>query len=185
MIFEPTWAGIIEGWAVGYVSKNVWRTEPEYDFDDLMQECYLVFMLVDDHYPLVVEAPHFMALFKKCVFNRIHDLANRRTLRGEIPGRFHYGDARDIDDELEITTDSTPSLDDHARLVEWKIFLTELPESVRRVVVALVDDRPPVYMRDMEGIRETRSQYLCRLSGLDPQFDLSGIIVDALEGIPL
>lgn len=184
MIFEPTWAGIIEGWAVGYVSKNVWRTEPEYDFDDLMQECYLVFMLVDDYYPLVVEAPHFMALFKKCVFNRIHDLANRRSSRSEVSSStsIYY---EDMDRTTELSINQQPSNEDHSKVVEWGIFLTELPESVRRVVVALVDDRPPVYMRDMEGIRETRNQYLCRLSGLDPQFDLSGIIVDALEGIPL
>lgn len=72
-VWKPKWDPEIKGWTIKYVVKNKWRYEYVNDIEDLMQDAYLVYIKVCDSYPRVVDAPHFMALYKTSLRNMLHD----------------------------------------------------------------------------------------------------------------
>jgi len=74
-VWKPKWEPEIKGWAFKYIQKNKWRYEHINDIDDLMQDAYLVFLKVADAYPRVVDAPHFMSLYKTSLRNMLTDKA--------------------------------------------------------------------------------------------------------------
>lgn len=74
----PSWKGGIEGWLVNYLTKHSWRCAPEREFEDLYQDCYLLYMRCCELYPDKKPA-HFMALFKSAVSNEINYYSNKRT----------------------------------------------------------------------------------------------------------
>lgn len=73
VVWKPKWEPEIRGWTVNYVSKNKWCYEHTNDFEDLMQDAFLVFLKVCESYPRCVEAPHFMALYKTALRNTFFD----------------------------------------------------------------------------------------------------------------
>lgn len=71
--WTPVWEGSIKSWATQFLWKNKWRCDYIFDFDDLLQDAYLVFVKINDTYPRVIEPKHFMALFKRAMYNMLHD----------------------------------------------------------------------------------------------------------------
>ena len=43
IVYVPTWAGVIEGWTRKTSNQLAWRTDPDFSFDDLLQEAWIVF----------------------------------------------------------------------------------------------------------------------------------------------
>ncbi len=81
IIWWPEWSEEYQKWSASFISKNQWRCEQINDFDDLMQEAYLVFVYVANSYPRVVNDRHFFALFKRAMINKMHDRACRKKRR--------------------------------------------------------------------------------------------------------
>lgn len=72
--------GIIEGWTVKQVDKNLWRFYPRYDREDLMQEGRLSYWIAVRRYArgedgTLIKPRHFVALYKRIFTNRLNKLA--------------------------------------------------------------------------------------------------------------
>lgn len=80
--FVPRWHGEISGWAVRAIVKNFASLSADYEFEDLMQEAYLVYMRCKDRYGSSVDnAAWFMALFKVSLRNHLWQMAERSGRR--------------------------------------------------------------------------------------------------------
>lgn len=93
--YVPEFTGPIEGWVVNFLKKNAWRVARTMEFADCIQEAQLVFLRVARTYPDVVDAPHFMALFKTSWTRRFNDLSTDDTnvRQGEVHMEEHEGSA--------------------------------------------------------------------------------------------
>ena len=74
-MYYPKFQGPIEGWAVKYASSQFWRVQSSMQWEDLMQESYMVFRRCADKYPALDTPQHFMALFKRAWINEINTMA--------------------------------------------------------------------------------------------------------------
>jgi hypothetical protein len=79
MAYTPTFTGSIEGWTVNYCKLNFWRVNGSMEWDDLMQEAYLVFLRCVGKYPELETPQHFMALYKTAWFHAFTDFAHVDT----------------------------------------------------------------------------------------------------------
>ena len=70
--------GPVEGWTVNFCQANLWRVQRSMEFDDLMQEAYLVFLKCSNAYPDVVPK-HFMSLYMTAWNRRFINLALEAT----------------------------------------------------------------------------------------------------------
>lgn len=83
-VVQPTWGrSFCAGWAANFARKNLWRCEAVHDFDDLMQEAYLVFDRLRSRYPNA-QAAQFTALFQQSFRNRVYDLARRKRITEQV-----------------------------------------------------------------------------------------------------
>jgi hypothetical protein len=161
--FKPLWQGSIEGWTVKYIAQNMWRLEPDHEFEDIVQECNVMFYKCRKTYPGVVDPPHFMSLYQRCVINMVTDLAHKRTRNSHIHGT--HGE-HDLFENLKDPVAGINAL--MAQLMR-----TDIPEPVAKLLEALqAYDKLPRLRRDRYGKRETTSAYLCRIAKIsfDPQF---------------
>lgn len=71
----PVWPGPIEKWSRKFANTNSWRCDWLHTVDDLLQDAYVIFRHVVDVYPEVHEPARFMALYKRAVWNKMHDRA--------------------------------------------------------------------------------------------------------------
>lgn len=104
--YVPTFNRAIAGWSVNFIKKNIWRLHGTYDFEDLFQEAYLVFLICSKkyRYDRVENGAHFMALFKRSFSNCISDYAKKASKqREQLVQNITVIDGKEIDlfDSLE------------------------------------------------------------------------------------
>jgi hypothetical protein len=176
--YSPTWEGPIEGWTVNYLKNQAWRTEPEMDLDDLVQEAFLIFDKCAGAYPRVTSPSHFMSLYKTSIINRVHRLAGNRSRRKEVhvTGKNEEGE---LVDGLELIPTGFEEQED----VEIRLLMEDLPGPIFRVLKAAMDgDLEQEFVRS-EGIRETTNQFLCRIAEIDSsQFNIIRCIRNLFRG---
>lgn len=145
-LWYPKWEGVIEGWTIRTVQKHLWRVE--FDFDDLYQECAVKFVHLCEVYPLVVDPPHFTALYKTACFNRITDLAKgamRRSIVELVP-----------DDDFDAV-----GYDD----AELRALVGDAEGPMRKVFEEALRLGRLEPIRFEDGTRETTSEKLARIAG--------------------
>jgi hypothetical protein len=81
VVWSPQWRGPIEGYAVRFLKKNQWRFDPLFEFEDLLNDAYLIFAKIAERYPRVVEPRHFMSLFKTALANDMWDKTKAHSRR--------------------------------------------------------------------------------------------------------
>ena len=74
-MFEPSYVGPIQGWTVNFCHANLWRVASTQEWDDLMQESFLVYLRVKNRYTEIETPQHFMALYKRAWIHHFTDLA--------------------------------------------------------------------------------------------------------------
>lgn len=77
--FIPEWDGRVEAWTKKYISRHLWRIPTYYDFEDLLQDCKVKFIICQQRYSHTSIPQQFWALYKSCVCNHITDLAIQRS----------------------------------------------------------------------------------------------------------
>lgn len=116
-MYLPRFKGPIEGWTVNYTHSQFWRIESLLEWEDVMQEAYIVFMRVSAKYPTTDTPQHFMALYKRAWANHITDLSNeatqhRRMVRmsddDEVAGVFEFAGEIENDGILGIKLAQAP-----------------------------------------------------------------------------
>lgn len=80
-VWNPAFCG---GWAAAFVRRNLWRCERVHDFDDLMQDAYLVFVKVAKAYPAVRQPAQFTALYQRALANYFHGLARHKRITDRV-----------------------------------------------------------------------------------------------------
>jgi len=156
MAGEP-WTPELKRWTSFQITKNMWRFDPMYEHDDLMQEALIKFYKLKTKYPDVEKVSHFNALYKTSINNLIIDKARERRKR--------LADTR-IDDVLE---DQLPE-SALSNFGATAIILQEMPDELKAAVhlltsgrVRLKLDRPTKKLRS----RENHNARLKRRLGLD------------------
>ncbi len=182
-VYTPTWKGTIEGLTWNLIKGHRWRFRGFFDDDDLYQECYIAFLRCVERYPHVIEAPHFVALYRRVVENHFHKLSrvatNARSERTGLKSRGQGGE-QDHTGALDLVA-VVPSIDDR-RDEEFAERLKSAPFELQQLVAALdKKGRPRKHRREREAVvtiggrttflaaRETTNQLLCRIAGFDPQ----------------
>jgi hypothetical protein len=80
------WGGAFEGWARGFVKRNLWRVDKLLgDEEDAIQECALVFVRCKNKYEGRIDNPAWMmALFKSAVAHHWHVIASKNDPAKEM-----------------------------------------------------------------------------------------------------
>jgi hypothetical protein len=179
---QPQWDERFRNWTAKFIAKNKWRCEDE--FEDLLQDAYLVFRHVLASYPLVSEHKHIMALYKTAMINDYNDRAKRRRKK--------------IDAEISMET----LVGEDQRLIDClgennnegylRLLLNELPPEVKLALEAFHDSEKLAKLREpkiqsrlarLAGLmqkNESLNEMLCRIIRLPKTIDLVGMIRSAL-----
>lgn len=161
-------------WLAKTASKNLWRVQPFYDYEDLVQEGFWIFYKVKRRYPKVNKR-HLMALFYRSYSNHITYLAESRTKRAEILSC----DMSDADNYLDVW-------DNVCYPQQTEVLIAHAPKPVAKLLRALEDDNNLIklrrpYRQRLAG-RETFNERLCKIIGLDAtSIDLAGMLRQYLE----
>lgn len=73
-VFTPRWQGAINARAINLTKKFYPALCSDYEFEDLLQEAFLVFLKVRNKYPAVDNPRWFMVLFSRALLRRFIDL---------------------------------------------------------------------------------------------------------------
>src|SRR6266853_985432 len=190
---HPVWDNRFKGWAAKFIWKNKWRCEDYLEFDDLMNDAYLIFRHIKASYPLVSEPSHIMALFKVAMQNEFNDKAKYKQRK----------QAAEISLETVLSSNKKGGAQDDFKLIDslgennnegyLRIIISELPPEVRTVLEAFNDEEKLALLRQprvqsrlakLLGLplrRETLNDTLCRIIRLPKNIDLVGILTAALK----
>ena len=144
--WKPEWEGSVKAWTVKFAVANVWRVSPACDVDDLVQDGYVFFRMIEEVYP-DAGPRNFMALYMRTFVNHVHDLATSRTRRKQ----------QALPVGLDVASRGLSGVGDLA---------AEIPDVFNDIFTHIF--RLP-YKRHEDGRRETRRELFARLAGLDPE----------------
>lgn len=151
--YVPEFDGVIKGWTVNFLTKNVWRVERIMTIDDCLQEAQLVFLRVSRTYK-VTEAKHFMALYKTSWTRRFNDLSDENSAVR--------------DNEVLSAKDAMPldRVGDLANEGELRVMLRQAPREVRMVLELIL--RAPQEVVDIvfAGWRKDRQRGSERINAM-------------------
>lgn len=178
--FRPEFDPVISGWAVNHLRTNYWRVAGHYEFEDMIQEAWLVFATCRDSYPHVNEARHFTSLFKTAFRNRIHDLSyGCSNEKGVVADE--GDDGLCYEEVLANIVGNTPNAGFAT------VLLNEIPKELKTLLNAMCDEAMRgVFHTPMERFdtgnglsrRQTTNQYWCGLLGFDSdRVDLVGMLL--------
>lgn len=195
VLYVPTWQGAIEAWSRNFASINRWRMPTDMDYEDLVQELWLLFHKVSTKYDDVTNPKHFMRLFQTTVRNWSIKQAWNRTGRKERGGAtVRTGVGSDGQGAGSSVYERTPSGMDHMQQVEYKMLLDDCPAELRPLVSKLVQQVEQegakvarrTFLRSRKqasGERETTNDRICRMCNVDPcEYDLRAMLVRWLSG---
>lgn len=159
-------------WLRDFVRCNYWRVARDIEFDDLIQDGFLLFLKIRQRYRSQGRThQHLVNTFKLTYRNHVHDLANERT---RAPAEYQVLDLPyDYDDPDSISPIERLS----PREPETAPFAARLASAPFRVREALAvyaseEGRERLckpYTRRADGTRETLNERLCRLAGFNPK----------------
>lgn len=155
--WKPRWEGVIEGWTKSYGKDQLWRVTPHHDLEDLVQYGFVIYLDCVRRYSDVEDVKHFMALYKRCFSNLIHDLSKTRS--GEH--NFKADNTERIVDLQEQTPKEIEEIDEQMFISEAPAYLKALAELVMEGDFDLLDP-----LEDLRsGWRENQHSRLRRLLG--------------------
>lgn len=177
MPFTPIFPGPIEGWTVNYSRRHFWRVERSMEFEDVMQEAYIVFLRCASKYPDVETPQHFMALYKMAWANELIELAKEDTkLRAMVSSTpiTPEGEEHQLEPVGELYHDGHLSL-----------LLSQAPKEVLMVLNLFLS--APLEITELAlagwGGRDKRtktggSSRICKMLGLPPDLDVLTLVED-------
>ena len=170
VVWEPCWEGTVRQWSAKFIRTNQWRCDKIYEFDDLMQEAYLIFLRISEKYPRIIAPNHFMGLYKVALSNWFNDRASYMK---------RHGQAVDVGvDPMELCLGQTGELR-HAGYLN--ILLEEAPQELRLALALLAENPEALRTEELHtGQRENLNMKLRRILGLSAAFDLKALLTDLL-----
>ena len=159
----PEWDEEIRTWTLRFIYKNRWRCDRIHEADDLLQDAFLIFDKIRTKYPRVVDKRHFMALYKRAIINRTHDMSLYVKRKREI----HQ------DTTLDVSDLYAGNIGELTNAGYANALLAEAPEELR-IALRLLQTNPEV----LRGLPKTKerlnlNEKLRRLLNLPDDFDFS------------
>src|ERR1700719_4157641 len=185
---QPDFDRRFAGWAAKFITKNRWRYESIYEFNDLMNDAYLIFRHVKASYPLITEPSHLMALFKTAMVNDLIDKAKYKSRKYAAEISYEEVYHNNYDQDMKIID----TLGENNNEGLLRVILSELPPEVRMALDAFNDEEKLAILRKKKkqprlaiiaGFpkkRETINDTLCKIIGLHKSIDLVGLLYEAL-----
>ena len=178
--YLPEWNREVVGYAKSFLAKNVWRVGTIYDLDDLLQESYMLFVRLRERYT-ITGPRHFMAMWKTCLHNWLHNLAKERRRHREVT----LSSLVTEDEDGNAVEWQPPAPAKQQQEVDFRVHFREAPPAVKKLVTRAKRGRPPRLSRQcvaLGGRREKTNEYLCRIAGVDPTTPLRRMFRDWLRG---
>lgn len=172
VVWSAEWGREYEGWAASFIKSNIWRCDRVYEFQDLMQEAYLTFVKVMNTYPRVIEARHFMALYKRAMINQMHDRSCYKQRR----------EALVTDVSMDISDLYAGRIGEVTNAGYLAVFLGEIPDELKLALSLAASDKTEMQPRKRRKLaeRENLSRRVGRILGMpsnrDPIADLKTIL---------
>jgi hypothetical protein len=155
MSYQPEWSDEVLGWATKYLAKQVWRIRPMLELDDALQESYLLFLRLTERYDF--ESPqHFMAMWKRCLSNKVHGWACERT-------NMH---------QEHLSNKMLNDIPDRTNDALWEHHEAKATGYVRQLLRATRTRIRRPRRRHSDGTRLTTNEYLCRFAGISAKVPL-------------
>lgn len=154
------WPGPAEGYAKNQVHRHLWRMHGREQFEDLMQEAFLVYTKVESRYVNEIDNPQWlMALFREALQHRLTDLARRnfRRYTSELTGESEAME--------EVIDEHAQPLDMITQLITA---LDKAPSEFRAALLVLIK-APDELLEEVQKMARRSigraSQFVCRLTG--------------------
>lgn len=177
-MYRPTFKGPIEGWLTNYCAANQWRTRGLAEFDDLLQDGYIVFARCAARYPELDAPEHFMALYKTAWINHFNDLSVKATrIRNESADQLSDGESE------RVSADSLVGESDNDGYLS--VLIAEAPREVKLVLSLFLNAPSELLDAALLGwrgkdrrCRTNGSKVICRLLGLPADLDVLQMVED-------
>lgn len=145
---------LLSNYCKKFSKANLWKVEMlGYEWDDLYQECYIVYDRCAKKYSGLDDA-QFMAKFKKSLQNRIIKLTQKNKEEKLLRENLFYYMEETIEDPLEKA--------------DFNITVSMAPPLVKKAVGLI--NNPPKTIIDKLGQREFRSnKFFCACLGVSPK----------------
>jgi hypothetical protein len=174
--WRPVWCGTFEASARTFARKNLWRINKQFEYEDAVQECAVVFLRCCRAYEgKVTSGGHFMALYKRALINDFNNLARRNQ-------RFELVDIAVVEACRRQPTSELPTAlllsslgRASAELREVLRVIVEGPAELLKVMFSWPDNGRAIELR--QGVEPARyeaaySRSLCRLARVNVRSDL-------------
>ena len=173
MSWHPTWTPEIEKWTAWQIKKNLWRFDKAEGPDDIMQDARLLWIALERKYPIVNEAPHFVALYKTSLTRMFIDKARLRQKSVDC----HHEPVEEVAEKFSL--EGTPNFGHLSLLLE------EMPDELKTVFRALTTgrvrlklDRPTKKLRPRENLNMRLKRQLS-LTMDDPVGQLRNYLINS------
>ena len=171
----PKWEGAILGWTIKFLKKAMRRICPLYEFEDALQEARMYFWICTQKYSdHITEPRHFMALYQRCLINRVNQISNYRTKKGRVLG---VG-AEEID--LYSLTDSP---DDSVTRFEDQDQIDNASKNIQKIMVKMgLIESPRRYLKPKKPWYRSMNSFLCDLADVPHSCDMVNEILEWSRG---
>lgn len=163
------WDDRFKGWLCKYVKKNLWKVGDYIDFEDLIQDGYILFIKLQKKYP-DAEIKQFMALFKRSFSNYIYDL-RKSNLREHDCLSLLINESI-IDNTINNLSISYGEKEESDYLLELDKTLFQAPKDFITIITALLNGtyskKNKKFMSKLR-IRESTNEFLCRIVNKNPK----------------
>lgn len=176
--FVPKWEGDFKLQALSIALKNEWRTRPDRDLDDLMQEAHLKFY----HIQKKLEGEkytraRFANTFRRSLINLFNNYAKQRTRRKR----------RGVGVGGSEALEAMGSRDMGISELEVRDLLQQArkDKALRRVALNLVTGEFKMRPQDRPGYtdrEETTNEFLCRVAKVGSEIDMVRLVMDWIRG---
>lgn len=148
-------------WIFATAKKNLWRVTAHHDIDDLIQDAFLVYVRIQRRYPDATPAQQ-LRLFQRSYLNHIHNLARQVSKSRAV--------------SLDLVETQPPCEFSHLMRT-----ISEAPDIVRKVIVALATKQVPKYRVRHDNTRQTTSELMCRMIGIEPTVNVHSLLINYLK----
>lgn len=148
---------VVEKWTKIQINKNAWRVSNSFDFDDLLQDAFLIFSKVKVNYKYVDNDKWLFSLYKTAFYNYLTDLANGATRKQSIEvAEIHEDENEGVIDE-GVSAECSEILQRIARDAPSSVrevlhVMLTCPDEVHNVAAFAVRKRKPFLLQYATGL---------------------------------
>jgi hypothetical protein len=162
--WTPVYEGPIQGFVKNHLKKNFWRVSSYMDYEDLLQDSYVIFLKLRDRYTTVDDPRWFMSLFMRSFSNHVINLSKKRTLNS-----LEVLDCEFFTEGEEDFSILSTAVGERDNLGYYETVLSQAPPEIRSALSILINCPTEIWDLIVSGDRNIGNSKLCGLLGLNPK----------------